>query len=101
GGLTRRGPMMPVRERQGIRQISLLAVMWLTSIGMAARAAVGAARANYLADTIAELRQQWQSNRTVTIVCHGHSVPAGYLKTPVVDTLSAYPHLWLLQWFLP
>jgi lysophospholipase L1-like esterase len=32
-------------------------------------------------------------NRTITIVCHGHSVPAGYFKTPVVDTFNAYPHL--------
>ena len=36
---------------------------------------------------------QWPNNRQVTIVCHGHSVPAGYAKTPVVDSLNAYPHL--------
>lgn len=35
----------------------------------------------------------WPKNRTVTIVCHGHSVPAGYFKTPVVQTFDAYPHL--------
>jgi lysophospholipase L1-like esterase len=36
---------------------------------------------------------KWPKNRTLTIVCHGHSVPAGYFKTPVVDTFNAYPHL--------
>jgi lysophospholipase L1-like esterase len=47
----------------------------------------------YLARTSAELRKPWPANRAVTIVCHGHSVPAGYFKTPVVDTFRAYPHL--------
>ena len=27
------------------------------------------------------------------MVAHGHSVPAGYFKTPVVQTFDAYPHL--------
>lgn len=39
------------------------------------------------------LRRHWPENRTVHIVCHGHSVPAGYFATPFVDTLNAYPHL--------
>ncbi len=46
----------------------------------------------YLADLTALLRTQWPGNRTVTIVCHGHSVPAGYFATPLVDTFRAYPH---------
>lgn len=36
---------------------------------------------------------EWPRNRTITIVCHGHSVPAGYFKTPVVQTFDSYPHL--------
>jgi acyl-CoA thioesterase-1 len=36
---------------------------------------------------------QWPDNRTVNIVCHGHSVPAGYFATPMVDTFNAYPAL--------
>lgn len=48
---------------------------------------------NYLRDVVIELTRQWPSNRTVTIVCHGHSVPAGYFRTPVVETFNAYPHL--------
>lgn len=35
----------------------------------------------------------WPDNRTVTIVCHGHSVPAGYFKTPEVQSENAYPAL--------
>jgi lysophospholipase L1-like esterase len=47
----------------------------------------------YLADVRALLEAEWPKNRTVTIVCHGHSVPAGYFKTPSVHEMQAYPHL--------
>ncbi len=47
----------------------------------------------YLADMIAILKSHWPDNRTVNIVCNGHSVPAGYFATPMVDALNAYPHL--------
>jgi len=47
----------------------------------------------YLNDMVALLKKQWPGNRTVNIVCHGHSVPAGYFVTPIVDTFNAYPHL--------
>ncbi len=39
------------------------------------------------------LERQWPNNRTINIVAHGHSVPAGYFKTPDVRSLDAYPHL--------
>jgi len=52
-------------------------------------------RETYLSNVVKELMQQWPDNRTVNIVCHGHSVPAGFFATPVVDTLGAYPHLLL------
>ena len=47
----------------------------------------------YLADLLGILRTHWPENRTVNIVCHGHSVPAGYFATPMVDSMNAYPHL--------
>ena len=47
---------------------------------------------NYLAPVIAQLTRDWPTNRLVNIVCHGHSVPAGYARTPVVRLLDAYPH---------
>lgn len=37
---------------------------------------------NYLSPIIDELAKRWPDNRTVNIVCHGHSVPSGYFATP-------------------
>jgi len=47
----------------------------------------------YLAGVVAQLSLDWPSNRTVNMVCHGHSVPAGYARTPEVRMLDAYPNL--------
>ena len=47
----------------------------------------------YLADGKKELRAIWPNNRTVNIVFHGHSVPAGYGDNHEVHTLEAYPNL--------
>jgi len=47
----------------------------------------------YLAGVVAQLSLDWPSNRTVSIICHGHSVPAGYARTPEVRMLDAYPNL--------
>ena len=47
----------------------------------------------YLSDLKKEMQIEWPKNRTINIVFHGHSVPAGYFKTPQVNTLSAYPAL--------
>lgn len=55
--------------------------------------AVVADPANYLEPVVSELVRAWPRNRTVNVVCHGHSVPAGYFQTPVVDTFNAYPAL--------
>ena len=33
----------------------------------------------------------WPRNRTINLVFHGHSVPAGFFKTPQVRTVDAYP----------
>lgn len=40
-----------------------------------------------------ELEKKWPRNRTINLVFHGHSVPAGYQKTPDVRPFEAYPHL--------
>ena len=47
----------------------------------------------YTAELCAELRAHWPDNKLANVVCHGHSVPAGYFATPFVDTFNAYPHL--------
>ena len=49
--------------------------------------------ATYLAEIRSELRKAWPQHRSIVIVCHGHSVPAGYFATPEVRTFDAYPHL--------
>lgn len=49
----------------------------------------------YLAEIKAELIKEWPKNRTVNLVFHGHSVPSGYFKTPVVKSLQSYPFLLL------
>jgi hypothetical protein len=59
---------------------------------IAAHAGEPARAESYLASLIAELGKDWPGNRTVNIVFHGHSVPAGYFKTPEVRSLEAYPH---------
>jgi acyl-CoA thioesterase-1 len=48
---------------------------------------------HYLAQVTPILARAWPDNRTVNLVFHGHSVPAGYFATPFVDTFHAYPHL--------
>lgn len=46
----------------------------------------------YLKPIKEELIKEWPNNRTINLVFHGHSVPAGYFKTPVVNTMDAYPY---------
>jgi hypothetical protein len=48
---------------------------------------------DYLSNITDELAKQWPNNKTVNIICHGHSVPAGYFATPFVNTFDSYPHL--------
>ena len=45
----------------------------------------------YLNDLKTELKKEWPKNRTINLVFHGHSVPAGYFKTPTVNSFKAYP----------
>lgn len=50
-------------------------------------------KATYLSNLTQIMQADWPKNRTVRIVCHGHSVPAGYFQTPTVNTFGAYPYL--------
>jgi len=49
--------------------------------------------ATYLDAIKKELQVQWPKNRTIHFVFHGHSVPAGFFKTPDVRSFQAYPLL--------
>jgi lysophospholipase L1-like esterase len=42
---------------------------------------------------LAEFEKPWPKNRIINLVFHGHSVPAGYHKTPEVKPFESYPHL--------
>jgi len=46
---------------------------------------------DYLQNCKIELTKEWPKNRTINLVFHGHSVPTGYFKTPVVNTFGSYP----------
>jgi len=56
-----------------------------------------AAFEDYLSDIKIEFKKEWPSNKTINLVFHGHSVPAGYFKTPIVNTMDAYPMQVLAQ----
>ncbi|MBD2704014.1 SGNH/GDSL hydrolase family protein [Spirosoma sp. BT702] len=51
----------------------------------------------YLADVRNELNTVWPKNRTVNLVFHGHSVPAGFWHDHEVHTLESYPNLVLAK----
>jgi acyl-CoA thioesterase-1 len=52
---------------------------------------------NYLNDIKVELGKEWPENRTINLVFHGHSVPAGYYKAPIVKPFGAYPLMLLKE----
>jgi len=52
-----------------------------------------ASPSDYLSAVKEELQKKWPKNKTINLVFHGHSVPAGYFKTPTVNTMEAYPIL--------
>ncbi len=51
----------------------------------------------YLATVKNELNAVWPKNRTINLVFHGHSVPAGYWHDHEVHTLESYPNLLLAK----
>ena len=51
-----------------------------------------ASKDDYLEPIRQEFVKRWPESRTVNFVFHGHSVPAGYARTPLVNTLDAYPY---------
>ena len=70
-----------------------IAVVLLTVLYLPVTHAQLASTTNYLAPVVVRLGKIWPQNHLVNIVFHGHSVPAGYFKTPSVDSLHAYPNL--------
>lgn len=52
---------------------------------------------DYLSEIKGELQKKWPDNHTINLVFYGHSVPAGYAKTPEVRTFDSYPFLLLKE----
>lgn len=48
---------------------------------------------SYLSDVKNEMKKIWPESRTINLVFHGHSVPAGYWTNHEVHTLESYPNL--------
>ncbi|MGH8022214.1 MAG: SGNH/GDSL hydrolase family protein [Limisphaerales bacterium] len=87
---------VPVCPRYWIGGLAAVLAALLTSCSTWRTASTPPAPADpktYLANVCSELEKCWPTNRTVNIVCHGHSVPAGYFRTPAVHTFDAYPYL--------
>lgn len=70
----------------------LFLVAWLLGISLQINAQL-ADSALYLADVKKELNAVWPKNRTINLVFHGHSIPAGYWHDHEVHTLESYPNL--------
>jgi lysophospholipase L1-like esterase len=74
------------------------AILFLIFLSYSPFAATNSADANdYLNGIKIELQKQWPRNKTINMVFHGHSVPAGYFKTPLVNTFDSYPYLVLKE----
>lgn len=67
----------------------IASIFWILSFQSHAQVAT---QATYLDTLKLELQKEWPANRTINLVFHGHSVPSGYFKTPIVNTLEAYPY---------
>lgn len=52
-----------------------------------------ACKKTYLADLAASLMKIWPDNESITIACHGHSIPCGYMAENTTRPFDAYPHL--------
>ncbi len=68
----------------------LLIISLICSISLSAQIAD---KETYLKPLLLEMQKQWPDNRTINLVFHGHSVPAGYGTATQVRTFEAYPHM--------
>ncbi|GHB74879.1 SGNH/GDSL hydrolase family protein [Persicitalea jodogahamensis] len=75
------------------RLVWVLGTLFLLGRSAFAQDAQTADRKEYLSDIKQELKKVWPKNRTINIVFHGHSVPAGFWHDHEVHTLESYPHL--------
>lgn len=77
-----------------MKQRYIISLLWLV-ISMPSFSQGIASSEKYLDEVKVELQKVWPKNRTINLVFHGHSVPAGYGDRHEVNTLQAYPYLLL------
>jgi len=70
---------------------TLRSMNWLFPLLLASCAMVPAQEPPLPPGLLAELKKEWPKNRTINVVFHGHSVPAGYHETPEVQPFDSYP----------
>jgi len=70
----------------------ILIILLLSGIDLPAQIEPRQSQPEYLSSIRLELTKKWPENKTINLVFHGHSVPAGYFITPDVNTLEAYPY---------
>jgi acyl-CoA thioesterase-1 len=79
-----------------MKKISLLLLLiLLTTFALKAQTGQVVKAGTYLSAIKEELKIAWPKNKTINLVFHGHSVPAGYWHNHEVHTLESYPHLLL------
>lgn len=69
----------------------ILFLIFLSGACLSSKGQDGVAGPDYLSAIKKELNAVWPHNRTINLVFHGHSVPAGYGDRHEVHTLDAYP----------
>lgn len=74
-----------------MKRITIITCMMLLAIASLYAQQI-ADREAYLSAIKKEFTIPWPNNRTINLVFHGHSVPAGYRANHEVYTLEAYPH---------
>lgn len=76
----------------------MIGLQLLVSIGVVLHS--GQLTAQDLRPLLTALEVKWPKNKIINVVFHGHSVPAGYHRTPEVKPFESYPHLfhvWLKE----
>jgi len=80
---------------QRIKRFCFVLLLCMSAAAVKSQSNAVADTAQYLASVKKELNAVWPDNRTINIVFHGHSVPAGYWHNHEVHTLESYPNLLL------
>ena len=52
----------------------------------------------YLTPLLDELEKKFPDNRTINLVCHGHSVPTGYFATTLESTPLTLTRIYSTGW---